>query len=85
MSSLPWGAREKFDEDFEFASYDLIFGSEIRTSEVAVDIAATWLKIRLRRRADTDEKVVLDRELHGKADPAESTWSIQDKTVLSVR
>lgn len=85
LSSLPWGSREKFDEDFEFANYDLIFGSEIRTSEVAVEIAATRLKIRLNRRADTGEEVVLDRELHGRADPSESTWSIQDKTVLSVR
>lgn len=85
LSSLPWGSREKFDEDIEFANYDLIFGSEIRTSEVAVEIAATRLKIRLRRRADTGEEVVLDRELHNRADPSESAWSIQDKTVLSVR
>ena len=85
MSPLPWGTMEKFDEDAEFANYELIFGSELRTSEVAVEITATWLKIRLSRRVDNGEEVVVDRELHSRADPSESTWSIQDKTVLSVR
>ena len=85
LSPLPWGTMEKFDEDAEFANYELIFGSELRTSEVAVEITATWLKIRLSRRVDNGEEVVVDRELHSRADPSEATWSIQDKTVLSVR
>lgn len=80
---LPWGVGESFSEDDLYANYELDANEELSASEVSVDITATRLKICLG--PPGARKTVLDNDLQGKVDVTESTWSIQDKTVLNVR
>lgn len=83
-SPLPWGvAALNYNEDAIFANFDLDLHSEIRKPELSVEIKSTRVKVC--RGPSGAREVLLDRELASKVDVAESTWFIQDKTVLSVR
>lgn len=81
--SLPWGAQESFSEDTSYATYELKFDTELSPSRLSVEIGATHVKACYRHKPDGLE-VLLDRELCDKV-TAESTWCIEDKTVLSFK
>lgn len=81
--SLPWGARESFSEDASYATYELKFDTELSPSRLSVEIGATHVKACYRHKPD-DLEVLLDRELCDKV-TSESTWCIEDKTVLSFK
>lgn len=82
--SLPWGVAElDHNEDELYVNFDLDLATDIRKSELSVEIKAT--RVRVRRGPSDAREMLLDRELAGKVDVTESTWFIQDKTVLSVR
>lgn len=81
--SLPWGSQESFTEDQTCATYELKFDTELSPSKLSVEIGTTHLKACYRRQPG-DSEVLLDRELYDKV-TAESTWCIEDKTVLSFK
>lgn len=83
--SLPWGAQESLEIEGVDANYELDLGKKIRKLDLSVKIAATHLKVSLRPAPGAEFESVVDRELHEKVNVGESTWSIQDKTVVSVK
>lgn len=84
IMSLPWGARECFSEDGSYATYELKFDTELSPSKLSVEIGATHVKACYRWQPNNLE-VLLDRELFDAVTAAESTWCIEDKTVLSFK
>lgn len=80
-SSLPWGARENFSENLVCATYELRLEEEITPSKLSVEVGPSRLKASYQPRPG-ERKVLLDRELREKV-TSESTWSIEDRRLLS--
>ena len=81
QSSLPWGSQESFFEDEAGITYELKFDTELSSSNLSVEIGTSRIKASYRRQPG-DCEVLLDRELHDKV-TAESTWCLEDKTLLT--
>lgn len=82
-SLLPFGARESFSQDDEYANYELGWGVVLDKSKLSVEIGAKHLKISYG--PSGARTALLDCKLYDTIDIAESTWSIQDKKLLSVK
>lgn len=84
IESLPWGVNiTQYEEDPTFVTVEVDVGAELKTSLLSVEFAPTRLKVS--RGLPGDRRTVLDSELTGRIIVADSTWSIEDKTVLCLR
>lgn len=83
--SLPWGVRDDFSEDKLNAYYELTATSGLVASELSVEFAPTRLKVSHSSPGPAGRKSIwVDRELGGAIITAESTWCVEDGSVLSI-
>lgn len=84
-ASLPWGVRDDFSEDKLNAYYELTATSRLAASELSVEFAPTRLKVSHSSPGPAGRKSIwVDRELRGAIITAESTWCVEDGSVLSI-
>lgn len=83
--SLPWGVSiTQYEEDSTFSTVSVDTGAELKASHLSVEFAPTRLKV-MKGPPGGDRRTLLDLELAGRIIVADSTWSIEDKTVLTLR
>lgn len=84
-ASLPWGVRDDFSEDKLNAYYELTATSRLAASELSVEFSPTRLKVSHSSPGpDSRKSTWVDRELRGAIVTAESTWCIEDGSVVSI-
>lgn len=80
IERLPWGVHVKeYEEDATYVTMGVGMGSDLKASQLSVEFSLSRVKVL------DNGKQLLDAELTGKIVVADSTWSIDDKTVLSLR
>ncbi|CAM9690567.1 unnamed protein product [Sphacelaria rigidula] len=82
--SLPWGVNiSQYEEDSTFSTVSIDTGAELKASHLSIEFAPTRLKV-VKGPPGGDRPTLLDLELTGRIIVADSIWSIEDKTVLTL-
>ncbi|CAM9589057.1 unnamed protein product [Scytosiphon promiscuus] len=79
--SLPWGSQERFNNYDTHVVYELRLEAELSPSKLTVEVGPSRLKVSYLRRPG-EREVLVDQELFDKV-AAESTWSIEDRRLLT--
>lgn len=81
---LPWGTADLLcSVDDMYVNVELKMDTQLKKSDFSVDIGAR--RVRVRHGPPHGRQTVLDWDLEHKIDVDESTWSIVDRTSLSLR